>query len=59
MRSIIDFHANQRIPMLSFSECLVCVCVLFIYTISISILCVLREELSLIKSNQQVCDFYK
>ena len=45
--------------MLSFSECLVCVCVLFIYTISISILCVSREELSLIKSNQQTCDFYK
>ena len=43
--------------MLSFCEYLVCVCVLFIYTISISILCVSREEFSFIKSNQQIYDF--
>ena len=35
------------------------VCVLSICTISISILCVSREELSLIESNQQICDFCK
>ena len=35
------------------------VCVLFIYTISISILCVSREEGSLTESNQQIYDFYK
>ena len=42
------------------SECLVCVrlCVLFIYTISISIICVSQEEPSLIACNQQICDFY-
>ena len=33
--------------------------VLLIYTISISILCVLWEGPSLIQSNQQICDFYK
>ena len=33
------------------SEYLVCVCVLFIYTVSISIVCVSREELTLIESN--------
>ena len=33
------------------------VCFLFIYTIFISILCVSRRELSLIESNQQICDF--
>ena len=41
--------------MLSFSECCVCVCVcVFIYIISIGMLCVSREELSLIESNQQI-----
>ena len=40
-------------PVLSFSECLVCVCVLFIYTIPISIICVSQEEPSLIY------EFYK
>ena len=43
----------------SFSERLVCMYVQFIYTISISILCVSWEELSLTESNQQMCDFYK
>ena len=51
--------------MLSFSECLlcacvrvfVCVCVLLIYTISIT--CVSQEEPTLIACNQQVYDFYK
>ena len=33
------------------------VCFLFIYAIFISILCVSRRELSLIESNQQICDF--
>ena len=41
----------------------VCVCVLFVYTISIgisvSIICVSQEDVSLIASNQQICDFYK
>ena len=32
------------------------VSVLFVYTISISILCVSQEELSLIESNKQICD---
>ena len=36
-----------------------CVCVLFIYTISIRIICVSQEEPSLIVSNQQIYDFYK
>ena len=45
-------------PMLSFSKCLVCVCVLFIYTISISIICASQEELSLIASNEQIYDFH-
>ena len=31
----------------------VCVCVLFIYTTSVSIICVLQEEPSLVASNQQ------
>ena len=33
--------------------------VLFIYTISISILCVSQEELGLTESNQLICDLYK
>ena len=37
----------------------VCMCVLFIYTISISIIYVSQEEPSLIASNQQIYDFYK
>ena len=45
--------------MLSFSECLVCVCVLFIYTTSIIIICVWQEDPSFIASNQQTYDFYK
>ena len=32
----------------------VCVCVLFIYTTSVSIICVLQEEPSLVASNQQI-----
>ena len=32
---------------------------MFIYTVSISILCVSWEELSLTGRNQQICDFYK
>ena len=36
-----------------------CVCVLFIYTVSISIICVSQEEPNLIASNQQMYDFYK
>ena len=43
-------------PVLYFSKCLVCV--LFIYIISISIICVSQEELSLIASNEQIYDFY-
>ena len=34
-------------------------CVLFIYTISISITCVSQEEPSLIASNQKIYDFCK
>ena len=33
-------------------------CVLFIYTISISIVCVSWEEITLIESNQKIYDFY-
>ena len=36
-----------------------CECVLFISTISNSILCISRKELGLTESNQQICDFYK
>ena len=45
-------------PVLYFSKYLVCV--LFIYTISISIICVSQEKLSLslIASNAQIYDFY-
>ena len=39
------------------SERLVCVCVLCIYTISISTVFVSREDLTLIESNQQIYDF--
>ena len=50
-------------PLWSFSKCLVIVCVsvcvLFIYTISITIICVLQKELGLAASNQQIYDFYK
>ena len=35
------------------------VCVLFMYTISISIFCVSLKELYFIDSIQQICDFYK
>ena len=35
-----------------------CVCVLFIYTIFISIICVSQEELSLTAYNQLIYDFY-
>ena len=38
---------------------LVVVCVLLIYAVSLSILCVSWEELSHSESNQQICDFYK
>ena len=44
------------VPVLSFSQCLVCVCVLFVYTISITIICVSQEGPSLIASNQQIYD---
>ena len=37
----------------------VCVCVLFVNTISISVFCVSREEVSLIESNQQMYDLRK
>ena len=36
-----------------------CVCVLLIYTISISILFVPQEGIILVESNQQIYDFYK
>ena len=51
------FHTNYAFQVLIFSEYLVCVCVLFICTISISVICILKEELSLITSNQQIYDF--
>ena len=37
----------------------VCVFVLFIYTISVSIIYVSREEISVTASNQQIYEFYK
>ena len=37
----------------------VCMCVRFFYNISISIICVSKDKLSLIESNQQIYDFYK
>ena len=44
---------------MSFYDCLRCVGVLFTYTVSVIILCVSREELSLIESNQHIGDFYQ
>ena len=55
---ITYFRTNQPFLILSFSEWVV-VCVLLIYTISLTILCVSWEEFSLIESNQQIYDFYK
>ena len=43
-------------PVLYLSKCLMYF--LFIYTISISIICVSQEELNLIASNEQIYDFY-
>ena len=44
---------------MSFYDYLRCVGILFTYTISVIILCVSREELSLIESNQHIGDFYQ
>ena len=44
---------------LSLSVCYLCMWMLFIYTISISIICVSQEEHSLIASNLQIYDLYK
>ena len=41
-------------PVLSFSKSLVCRCVLFIYTIFFSVICVLQEELNFIASKVQI-----
>ena len=57
-KSIQTHSCSPPVPMLSFSKCLVCV-FLFIYTISVSIICVSLEELSLITSNEQIHSFYK
>ena len=58
---ITYFHTSQPFPVLSFSECLmcvclcvcvcVCVCVLFLDTIFIRTICVSQEEASLTSSN--------
>ena len=42
-----------------FSQSVWCMCVLFIYTILISVICVSQEELSLVASNAQMYDFKK
>ena len=51
----VGYHlfSYQPFPVLSFSNCLVCVCILFIfmYTISISIICVSQEKSSLTASH--------
>ena len=44
--------------MLSFSMYLLKMCLLFTYTISISVICVSWKELSFTECNQQTCDFY-
>ena len=55
--SLIFITANPFQCYLSLSAW--CVCVLFIYTISISIICASQEEPSLIATNQQIYDIYK
>ena len=56
-RGITYFHTEPFSCYLSFTVW--CVCVLSIYIFNISILCVLQEELSLMKSNQQIYNLYK
>ena len=51
------YHLNFLL--LSFLVCGVLICILFIYTISISYVCVSGEELTLIESNHQIYDFSK
>ena len=54
--STISFQCNLSLSV----RCVyVCVYVLFIYTISIIIICFLQEEPSLTASNQQMYDFNK
>ena len=62
--ALIFILANPSQCYLSMSVCVcacvracVRVCVLFIHTISI--ICVLKEELSITACNQQIYDFYK
>ena len=50
---ITYFQTIWPFPMLSFWVFGVCMCVLFIYTISVSIVCVSQEKHTVIKSNQQ------
>ena len=55
--SLIIILSNPFQCFLSLGVC--CVCVLFIYATSTSIICVWQEELSFIASNQQIYDLHK
>ena len=56
---ITYFHTKKPFPVLSCSECLMCKCELCLFTLILLFLCISRQELSLIKSNQKIYDFYK
>ena len=59
LMKVESLHTKWSFPMISFSEWFLYVCVLFFYTISISILCVSAEEISFTESNQQIYGFCK
>ena len=54
----MNFHTNQPFPILYLKEG-VAVCVLLVYAMPNSFLCISREDLSLVKSRQRIFDFYK
>ena len=56
---IFTKRRGSAFPVLSLWVFRVQVCVLFIYTISISIVCVSQEKLNLIESNQHIYGFFK
>ena len=58
MGALTYFHTNQPFSVFSFWAFSVRVCVLFIYNISISIVCVPWEEFTVIESNQQKTEYF-
>ena len=57
--SLIFILTNPFQRYLSLSVWCAYVCVLFIYTISVTILSVLQKQLSFTESNRHTCGFYK